>query len=253
MTRPFLVVQLSDPHMGATWADPDPGAGLAATVERVLERFPDPDAVLVSGDLSDNGADTEYEQARELLEPLGAPLYVLPGNHDDRAALRRHFELPGAGAGPVQYSADLGPLRLVVIDTTRPGEDPGELDGERLAWLDAELAAAPDKPTLLAMHHAPLLTGVAAIDEVGLASADRRAMGDVVARHPQVLRIVAGHVHMTITAELAGRAVLAAPSTYVQARLDFDSDEVPLSGDPPAFAVHTLIDGELVSHVEPVA
>jgi 3',5'-cyclic AMP phosphodiesterase CpdA len=238
--------------MGGTWADPDPLAGLAATVRRVRERFPDPDAVLVSGDLTDNGTDAEYEQARELLEPLGVPLYVLPGNHDDRAALRRHFELPGAGAEPVQYSVDLGPLRLVLIDTTRPGEDPGELDSERLAWLDAELAAAPGTPTLLAMHHAPVLTGVPAIDEVGLASTDRRALGDVVARHPQVLRIVAGHVHLTITAELAGRPVLAAPSTYVQARLDFNSEDVPLSGDPPAFAVHTLIDRELVSHVEPV-
>jgi 3',5'-cyclic AMP phosphodiesterase CpdA len=84
------------------------------------------------------------------------PLYVLAGNHDDRGALHRHFGVPGADGEPVQYSADLGPLRLVVLDTTRPGEDAGELDAERLGWLDRELAAAPDLPTLLAMHHPPL-------------------------------------------------------------------------------------------------
>ena len=59
MTRPFLLVQLSDPHIGATWADGDPVAGLRAAVESV-RRLPDaPDAVLMSGDLSDNAADSE--------------------------------------------------------------------------------------------------------------------------------------------------------------------------------------------------
>jgi 3',5'-cyclic-AMP phosphodiesterase len=60
--------------------------------------------------------------------------------------------VPGADGDPVQYSVDLGPLRLVVLDTTRPGEDPGALDAERLGWLDAELATAPQSPTLLAMR-----------------------------------------------------------------------------------------------------
>jgi 3',5'-cyclic-AMP phosphodiesterase len=99
---------------------------------------------------------------------------VLPGNHDDRRALHRHFGGPGAAGEPVQHSVDLGPLRLVVLDTTRPGEDPGALDAERLDWLDAELAAAPRLPTLLAMHHPPLVTGVPAWDELGLPVADRR-------------------------------------------------------------------------------
>jgi len=99
-----------------------------------------PDAVLVSGDLADNATDAEYERVRELLAPLRAALYVLPGNHDDRRALRRHFGVPGADGDPVQYAVDLGSLRLVVLDTTRPGEDPGALDAERLGWLDAELS-----------------------------------------------------------------------------------------------------------------
>jgi 3',5'-cyclic-AMP phosphodiesterase len=253
MSRPFLIAQLSDPHLGAEWTErDDPVAGLAAAVEAVRAMRPHPDAVLFSGDLADSGADAEYEQLRELLEPLEAPLYLLPGNHDDRRALRRHFPVPGADADPVQYSADLGPLRLVVLDTTRPGEDPGVLDPERLGWLDAELATAPEQPTLLAMHHPPLVTGVPAWDHIGLPSADRRALGEVVERHPQVRRLVAGHVHRTISGELAGRAVLSVPSTYVQARLNFGSQEIELAADPAGFAVHAVLDGELISHVQPV-
>jgi Icc protein len=153
----------------------------------------------------------------------------------------------------VQYSVDLGPLRLVVLDTTRPGEDPGELDAERLDWLDAELATAPEVPTLLAMHHPPLTTGVPAWDELGLPAADRRALGDVVERHRQVRRLVAGHVHRTITGELRGRTVLTVASTYVQARLNPGSEELELAAEPAGVAFHTVLDGELISHVQPVA
>src|ERR687888_1749071 len=144
MSGPFLLAQLSDPHIGAEWADGDPVARFAAAVESVRTAAPQPDAVLVSGDLADNATDAEYEQVRELLAPLRAPLYVLPGNHDDRRALHRHFGVPGADGEPVQYSVALGPLRLVVLDTTRPGEIAGALDADRLDWLDAELAAAPE-------------------------------------------------------------------------------------------------------------
>jgi Icc protein len=252
MAKPFLLVQLSDPHIGATWGAGDPKAGLRAAVESV-RRLPDaPEAVLMSGDLSDNAADGEYEFVRETLAQLGAPVHVLAGNHDDRDMLRRHFGLPGAVGTPVQYAVDLGPLRLVVLDSTRPGEVPGELDADRLGWLDAELARAPDRLTLLALHHPPVSTGIAAWDELGLPAADRRALGAVLARHPQVRRIVAGHVHRTMAAELVGRTVLAVPSTYVQTRLSFNSDEIESAAEPPGFAVHALLDGELASHVQPV-
>jgi 3',5'-cyclic-AMP phosphodiesterase len=249
---PFLLVQLSDPHVGADWGFGDPVAKLAAAVESVRDHVGSPDAVLISGDLAEHGAADEYERVRDLVGRLDAPLYVLPGNHDDRATLRRRFGLPGAGAEPVQYAVELGPLRLVVLDSTRPGEDPGELDADRLAWLEATLAAAPDVPTLLALHHPPVAIGIPAFDAIGLPTADRDALGEVVRAHPQVRGIVAGHVHRSVAAELGGRTVLAAPSTYVQARLDFGAEEIRFSDDPPGFAVHALLDGELVSHVQPV-
>ena len=208
--------------------------------------------MLVSGDLADHAADVEYAQVRELLAPLEAPLFVLPGNHDDRTALRRHFGVPGTDGEPVQYAADLGPLRLVVVDSTRPGEDRGELDADRLAWLQTTLAAAPETPTLLALHHPPFATGIPGFDRVGLPPDDRHALGQVVEGHPQVRRIVAGHLHRTMSADLGGRSVLAAPSTYVEMRLEFGAEEIQVSHEPRGFAVHALVDGELVSHVQVV-
>jgi 3',5'-cyclic AMP phosphodiesterase CpdA len=246
----IAIAQLSDPHIGAEWADGDPAVGFAAAVESVRALVPEPDAVIVTGDLADHAADREYEQVREMLASLPAPAYVLAGNHDDRSALSRHFGVPGADGKPVQYAVDLWPLRLVVLDTTVPGEDPGALDAERLDWLDRELAIAPDVPTLLAMHHPPIVTGLPAWDRIALPAADRTALTAVVGRHPQVRRLIAGHVHSTLIGNLAGNTVLTAPSTYVQARLCSGSDELEFGGGSAGFAVHRLIDGELVSHLQ---
>jgi 3',5'-cyclic-AMP phosphodiesterase len=252
VSEPFLLVQLSDLHLGADWHGRDPTPAVEAALRAVGDLTPGPAAVLVTGDLAENAADAEYERARELLDSLGAPLHVLPGNHDDRAALRRWFDVPGLDGEPVNYAVDLGPLRLVVVDTTLPGEDGGALDAERLEWLDGELGAEPEAPTLLAMHHPPLATAIRPLERIGLPAADRRALAEVVERHPQVRRLVGGHMHRAIAADLAGRAVLAAPSTYLQARLDCTSEELHLVDEPPGFAVHVMVDGELVSHVQPV-
>ena len=89
-------------------------------------------------------------------------------------------------------------------------------------------------------------------DDLGLAVADRNALGDVIERHEQVRRLVSGHAHRTMTGELAGRSVLTVPSTYVRARLDFTLQEIELADEPAGFAVHVVIDGELISHLQPV-
>jgi 3',5'-cyclic AMP phosphodiesterase CpdA len=252
MAAPFVLVQLSDPHLGATWGGGDTHERLAGVVAWILEHGPKPDAVVVTGDVADHGTDEEYEQARDRLSPLASPFFVLPGNHDERGAMRRQFDFPGAADDPIAAAFDLGPLRLVVIDSNRPGEELGELDSERLAWLAETLAERPHQPTVLAMHHPPVVTGFAAWDQMLLPTADRQAFGAVVQAHPQVLRIVAGHVHRPMTGTLGGRTVLAAPSTFVQAELDEELN-VSLSGDPPGYVVHAVSGAEITSFVQYVS
>jgi len=252
MARPFLLLQLSDPHIGADWGKGDPAADLEAAIASV-RRLPDPpDANLVSGDLANRGRDDQYAAARELLERLPGPVYVMAGNHDDRETLRRHFELPGAGGEPIQYAVDLGPLRVVVLDTTRPGEDAGELDHERLEWLQDALGEVPDRPTLLALHHPPLLTGIEPWDAMALTAEHRSGLARVLEQHPQVQLLTAGHLHRAITARFAGRPLLTVPSTHAQARLQFEAPELELTRQPPAYAIHAVVGDEIVSHLQPV-
>src|SRR5215217_2645058 len=250
MSPPFLLAHLSDPHIGGTWGgDADPVARLRAAVEAVRRLPFQPDAALVTGDLVDNATEGEYAQAAQLLAALELPLHVLPGNHDARATLRRHFPVGGDGADPVHYVAELGALRLIALDSTRPGRDDGALGTEQLEWLEARLASAPDTPTLVAMHHPPLVMGAPAFDVARLDDGDREALGAIVARHPQVRRIAAGHVHRPMTAVLGGRPVCTAPSTYVGLELDFGTGEVQLTGEPPGVMIHAVAGGEITTHM----
>ncbi len=178
MPRPFLLVQITDPHIGATWGAADPVARLQAVLGSIEALGSPVDAIVITGDLADNGAADEYLRLAELLAGLDAPVYVLPGNHDDRDRLRGQLEVPGDVGKPVQYAVDLGPLRLIALDTLRPGHDGGELDRERLDWLDRELAVDREKPIVIALHHPPLVTGIEAFDKLGLPADERRALAD---------------------------------------------------------------------------
>jgi len=252
--KPVLLAQLSDLHLGAAWEGVDPRPRLEQVVETVRS-LPNPvDAVVVSGDLTADGAEEDSLLARQLLDRLEVPVHVLPGNHDLRASLRDAFDLPGEGDDPVVYAVDVGELRLVVLDSTVPRQDAGAFDADQLSWLDEELSKEPRRPTILAMHHPPLTTAVPEWDAINLAPSEREALAAVVARHPQLRAIVGGHLHRVASATLAGCPVLSAPSTYLQALpdlapADFEGEDVTWT-DPPGFALHVLRDGAFSSQVE---
>jgi 3',5'-cyclic AMP phosphodiesterase CpdA len=251
LSRPFLLAQISDLHLGEPARDGVEPEGCLREVVAALGRLPNrPDAVLVSGDLAEHGSEAEYGLAKEAIGRLGVPVHVLPGNHDDRATMRATFAIPGAGGAPIDYAADLGPLRLVVVDSTIPGEDRGGFDPGQLEGLEAELAAAPEQPTIVAMHHPPLATAMADWDGVNLPAPERRALAAAISGRPQVRAIVGGHLHRVAVAGLAGRPVLAAPSTYLQARPDFVAETVRLHAGAPGFALHALRGTELSTQVE---
>jgi 3',5'-cyclic AMP phosphodiesterase CpdA len=227
---------------------------LAAAVRAVLDLKLPPDAVVLSGDLVNDPGARQYERVRELLGPLPMPVYVMAGNHDDRDALREYFALAdgstGAVGAPFHYSVRVGDVRLIVCDSTIPGHEEGSYDTERRAWLEAELAADPATPTIVAMHHPPLLTGMPAFDEIGLPELDRLALGELLAAHPHVVRVVAGHVHRAIFGTAGGCGVVVCPSTYLQAPLEIGTTELHLVREPPGFAAHSTVDGGLASYIQ---
>jgi 3',5'-cyclic-AMP phosphodiesterase len=251
MSTSTVLFQFSDLHIGGPSDERDPEAAFSLAIRTALELRAEPDAAVISGDLTERGGDGEYELVADLVAKLNVPTYVLPGNHDDRGAMRRCFALPGSGDEPILYTADHGDLRLIALDTVQPGADEGSLDGRRLAWLEQELLASRERSVLLAMHHPPIPIN-AGWDRIGLPTDHRQALAELVGQHPQITRIVCGHLHRPIAAEFAGRQVFVAPSTHLGARLDLrrNGGITLAASSPPALGVHVFRDRLLTSHVQ---
>jgi 3',5'-cyclic AMP phosphodiesterase CpdA len=254
-----IVAQISDPHITVEGGKADRLYETAAHLRRAVDHLNNlpapPDAVLVTGDCADRGALPEYERLRELLRPLRAPVYLIPGNHDDRLTLRQVFGDQGAQpmADFIQYTVDAGPLRLLALDSLVPGEDGGLLCPARLEWLAARLREAPSRPTLLFMHHPPFATGLRSLDGMGLAGAD--ALGAIVAAAPQVERVVAGHVHAAMQRRFYGSLAVTCPSTAHQVLLDLARPErLAVHMGPPACLLHVWSEATgLVTHTSAIA
>lgn len=252
----MIVAQISDPHIGLPGrllhGRYDTGASLARCLERIRGSRPAPDAVLATGDLVESGAPGEYEHLRALLAGYPVPVYLVPGNHDERAALRAAFGelayLPRDGER-LCYTVEHLPVRLIALDTVVPGAAGGALDEAQLAWLDAQLAAQPERPTLLFMHHPPFRTGIGCMDAMALSEASAQRLGAIVERHRQIRLVTCGHVHRDVRASWRGTVVSICPSTAFQGRLDFAAPRFEIAPEePPAFQLHYWNGAEIVTH-----
>jgi 3',5'-cyclic AMP phosphodiesterase CpdA len=209
----------------------NPGKRLRKAIERIRSLDPKPDVVLATGDLTEAGK------------------YVIPGNHDRREAFREAFAdqyyLPAYG--PLQYTIEEYPVRLIALDTMNDGEAGGVMDEERLAWLDAKLKLAPNRPTLIFMHHPPFRTGIRALDALGFRGSDE--LGAIVRRNPQIERIICGHVHRAIEMRWYGTTICTALSTAHQFALELRSmHPLGIVLEPPGFALHIWGEGEMATH-----
>jgi len=253
----MLICQLTDLHVCAVGTSAnrvsETNMFAARAFRAVAGMNPTPDVVLITGDLTESGLPAEYANLAALIrQHLPMPVYVIPGNHDRRDNFRGAMAfLPGVTADPVyvQYAVEDYPVRLIMLDTVVFGFGHGEQRDEQLDWLDRTLAAVPDKPTLIGMHHPPFGCGIAHMDRIALRHPE--AFAAVIARHPQVKRIICGHHHRPIFAQLGHAIVSIAPSVAHQVELNFDpADKGRFNFEPPAFHLHrwSAADG-IVTHM----
>lgn len=253
-------VQITDTHIREAgrlaYGRLDTAPYLTRTVQAINELRQPPLAVVLTGDLTDFGRADEYSHLRHLLEPLTMPYYLLPGNHDSREAMRTAFPDHAylKGEKYIQYATDIGPIRLIAMDTVVPGASHGELCDERLVWLEDMLRQSNGKPTVIAMHHPPFRTLIGHMDDIGL----RRGSPEleaIVAKHPNVERIICGHLHRPIEVRFGGTVAATAPAPAHQVTLnlapDASSDWVL---EPPSFRIHAwdAVQKRLVTHTAAV-
>jgi 3',5'-cyclic AMP phosphodiesterase CpdA len=239
----MMIAQITDLHAGRRVETPAGTLDTFAALERAVAHLnalePAPDIVLATGDLSHDTEPEDYLRLKAALAGLDMPLFVIPGNHDDRANLLAAFGddgyLPAEGSF-LHYVVEGYPLRLIALDTTITGTEAGELCLERLAWLEARLAEAPERPTVIFMHHPPFETGIPFFDNIGCRGG--AAMGAIVARHPRVEAVLCGHVHRAITLRWHGTLVQVTPATGYQYPLQLrDTGSIAAVLEPPACRV----------------
>ena len=239
----MLIAQISDTHILAPGSE-HPAAELRAECLRrcvadINSR--QPDVVIFTGDTAQHGSPEEYAFLRELLAPLKAPLYLVPGNRDDKIAMRTAFDdqafLP-EGGDFLHYVVEDHAVRLVALDSTSAGERKGVFCPARLAWLDAVLNDRPDQPTLLFIHHPPF-----DVDDHYLGGYRRpeeaAALTDLVSRHAQVVGLLCGHVHWPVERDWAGTVARIMPSVAVDLRKGVDEAE---ARERPIYMLHRLAD-----------
>ncbi len=208
------LIQISDPHVEVAGATARYGTDTAVVLERALRRVEDsglrPDALVLTGDLTEHGRPEEYRRLRAAVAPvaerLGAAVVYVAGNHDVPAVLRRELldtdaDIDTDDPSPLHYAVRLGGLRVVVLDSSVPDRAYGALSDQQLSWLRAELAEPAPDGTVLVLHHPPLPSVMPVTAAIEL-----QQPGELVAAIAgrDVRIVLAGHTHVVSTGSVAG-------------------------------------------------
>ncbi len=141
----MLIVQLSDIHVGSQFQD--------AVFDKVVKEVNEikPDAIVITGDLTNEGLIKEYEKCKELVSKLSCKkIITISGNHDYRnsgyLAFKKFF--------PFETINELEKdVVLVTVGTARPDRNEGEVGYRQNLWIERTMQKYRDKVKILAMHH----------------------------------------------------------------------------------------------------
>lgn len=225
------IVQISDFHLRGdgklSFQKADTVGAMNKTVEYFnrLKEYELPEFFMVTGDLADGGTREGYEMIKRALGSLPRPAYIVPGNHDKREFFLEMFQEEAPVLEDIRpyicYTVDDRPMRVIVIDTSKPGRHSGGLSDPVAQWLEEKIVEFPQKPTLVFTHHPPFTTGLPAMDE-GFDQADRLAA--ILDKHENV-RLCCGHLHTGMFTVWKGISCVICPPVAMQMEVDFRSKE----------------------------
>lgn len=218
-----FLVHISDTHLIGTdegiYNSTAHGDTLLATMLEELEASGSkPDAVVITGDLTDEGDSVSYEKLLKIVEPfaerIGTEIIWVMGNHDDRVNFREILLNETASTDPIDKVYDLNGLRLISLDTSVIGHHYGEVSESQLEWLAKILETEAPNGTILAMHHPPIPSVLDLAVTVELK--DQNSLAKVL-EGSDIRTIIAGHLHYSSSSTFAGIPVsVATSSCYTQ-------------------------------------
>ena len=263
--RGVLIAQITDTHVGF---EPEAGENefnfvrFRNVLGHLLSQPVQPDLLILSGDLTDSGMPECYRRIRDLLSDVEIPIQIIPGNHDSRDVMLEMFPECPTSDGYAEFALELGEgedrLRVLCLDSFEPGRHGGAFCEVRAAWLAKELAAHPDTPTVLFMHHPPVVAGIDWMDPKPDEDWFTR-FHDTVRGHSQIKAIQAGHLHRPLHSVVEGIPLSVTPAVAPAVSLDLRpmnadiADKRPIvAAEPPFYSLHLWHKGVFVSHFQPV-
>ena len=251
----LLIAQVSDIHLGfAAGGRAEPNRRrLDAVIAALTAAQPSPDILFVTGDLTEHGDVASYAQVRDAFATVACPVHYMLGNHDRRDGYAQ--VLPGTFEGGfLQYTVDTPSLRFIVLDTLDEGRHGGGFCADRARWLASTLAAAPDRATLILLHHPPMPVGIDWMD-VDPAEPWVARLAEAIAGHDRVVGLLAGHLHRPISSLWRRLPVVVGPSTAPGLSLDLRPIDAALpdgramiADGAPGYALHRWDGDRLVTH-----
>lgn len=199
MPSTITVAQISDSHLKR---DPGTGEGSPdAMLRRAVELVgaAQPDVLLLTGDIADDGSPEAYERVAQAVAPLGVPVLATAGNHDDPAGVARVL-----GATDELM---IGGWRVLLVDTSIPKTEWGRVD---LAKLLQRLGSADGPPTLLALHHPPITTST----HPWMRLENGTELVNALTARGDVRVVVSGHLHEAFNAVLGGVSYVGCSSSF---------------------------------------
>ena len=236
-----LLAQISDLHVDGS----ERATSRARRVMDYLNGLAQPvDALLVTGDIADHGTEPEYEEVSRLLAGARFPVLTCPGNHDVRGPYRKALLDEEPSGGPVNRLHHVAGVNILMVDGIVPAHDHGFLDDETVGWILDHLR--DQTPTVIALHHPPVLMHHPVIDRILLHEPDRLAA--LVEAHPQVIAVLTGHAHTACASSFAGRPIIVAPAVTFAVRLPWEGGSFDNWDQPPGVAFHVVEDSRITTH-----
>ena len=248
---PLVIAQVTDIHLFAevdrTLLGLPTTKSLNALIEQLRQLNPQPDFLLMTGDLSQDGTATSYDRLQSLFSPLGIPAYWLPGNHDHPEVMARSLTHP---LFLPDKSFQVGDWQFLLLNSHESGCVHGNLSQSSLDWLDRELQQNSDRSTLVSLHHPPFLMHSDWLDTSILQNPED--LFAVLDRHPQVQLVLFGHIHQEFECQRKMVTYLGTPSTCIQ--FEPKSVNFALGQQTPGFRLLNLYpDGTWTTKVKRIA